>query len=57
VGKKETRIGTAGQMPLTEFIAGYGTEDWYNVGFPPGSMMDDVSLAPFLSCGGDGQSA
>ena len=53
VGKKETRLGTAGQMPLTEFIAGYETEDWYNVGFPPGSMMDDVSLAPFLSCGGN----
>ena len=53
VGKKETRLGTAGEMPLSDFIAGYETQDWYNVGFPPGSMMDDVSLAQFLSCGGN----
>jgi hypothetical protein len=53
VGKKETRLGTAGEMPLSEFIARYETQDWYNVGFPPGSMLDDVSLAQFLSCGGN----
>lgn len=52
VGLKETRVGTAGEMPLTDFIAGYETNEWYNVGFPPGSMMDDVSHASFLSCGG-----
>jgi hypothetical protein len=39
-------------MTLKQYLSGYETEDWYNVGFPPGAMMDDVSLAPFLSCGG-----
>ena len=28
-GKKESRIGTAGEMPLSQYIDRYEDEDWY----------------------------
>jgi len=55
-GKKETRMGVQpeGERSLSEFISREmaNESDWYSVTTPPGVLLEDAELPPFLSCGG-----
>lgn len=53
VGKKETRRGAFGDIPLHEFWADMMTgADIYSVGEPTPIMKDTFHVAPQLTCGG-----
>jgi len=54
LGKVETRRGIEGEIPLREYLRAYNTsmQGSYVVSAAPPSLLRDVWLPSFLSCGG-----
>ena len=50
--RQETREKQDKTILLEDFIQQYNSSDMYSVGEMPAALMNDLTIMPFLTCGG-----